>query len=121
MCSRNTLHQVLFVSMSNWWADEVEGASAEFFQNLVRPPGRYPQAVREAQEKRLLRQLISFPYREAVVSVHRSANGAKHGRRSLRELEPWKSAADITIHQKKLGHGYAAVVAKYVPKKGTAQ
>lgn len=101
--------------MNEIWLDELVNTDQHEVAVLLREPGRWPTSERAAWEHKVIRQVLRTPYREAVVSVHKSRDGAKMARRNMLDREPWQALADVAVHQRTIGGGYAAVVVKYVP------
>jgi len=97
------------------WLDEIVRLRPDELATLTRPSGRIPYSEKESADRALIRQFLSVPYRDAVVSVHRTAAGAKMARRRLVVRELWANLEDVRFSQKQLAGGYSAVVAKYMP------
>lgn len=101
--------------MNETWLDEIVRYTPSELDEYLRGPGRPVTRRREQWALRLAAQIMSVPYRQAVVSVHRTIDGAKMSRRRLLRREPWRGLTDVHIQQIRLRNGYAVVTAEYQP------
>jgi hypothetical protein len=99
--------------MSVLWLDQVDPAEVG---KHVRADGQHFTPLDVADMRAAL---SGHPWRELVVSVHRSKNAAKVARGRHRHAPRW-STPGLSLHTRKVGD-HTAVVAKWTPTdRGTA-
>ena len=101
--------------MKQKWLDEMVRFTPGQLDALTNEGGRWTNRRRRQWANHIVTQILMSPYRAAVISVHRTPAGAKMARRRMLSRQPWRDLSDVTVSQRRMSGGYAALVAEYRP------